>query len=191
MCFAAPEQKSFYGNFLFPDSAERVYNQGLNFAKFYYPLVLFTICFVAPEEKLFYGNFCYLTLSSVYWKQGLNFTKCFTPWSFLHCVLWLQKRSCFTAIFVTWPCRACIGTRGVISLNVSRPGLVYTVFCGSRREVVLRQFLLPHSVERALEPGLNFAKIVTPWSCLHCVLWLQSRSCFAANFWLLTPSSMY
>ena len=34
-----------------------------------------------------------------------------------------------------------------------RPGLVYHVFCGSRAEVVLRQFLLPDSVERVFEPG--------------------------------------
>ena len=34
-----------------------------------------------------------------------------------------------------------------MSLKFSRPGLVYTVFCGSRAEVLLRQFLLPDSVE--------------------------------------------
>ena len=28
--------------------------------------------------------------------------------------------------------------------------------------------------------GLNFAKFFTSWSCFHYVLWLQSRSCFAA-----------
>ena len=44
-------------------------------------------------------------------------------------------------------------TRGLISLKSSRPGLVYIVFCGSRAEVVLWQFLLPDSVERVLEPG--------------------------------------
>ena len=31
----------------------------------------------------------------------------------------------------------------MISPNFSRPGLVYYVFCGSRAEVVLQQFLLP------------------------------------------------
>ena len=44
-------------------------------------------------------------------------------------------------------------TRSLISLKFSRSGLVYTVFCGSRAEVVLRQFLLPDSVEGVLEPG--------------------------------------
>ena len=83
------------------------------------------------------ANFCHLTLSSVYWNQGLNFAKFFTRLSCLQCVLWLQSRSCFTAIFVTWLCRGCIGTRGLISLNFSCPGLVCYVFCSSRAEVVL------------------------------------------------------
>ena len=55
--------------------------------------------------------------------------------------------------FVTCLCRACVRTRGLISLKFLRPGLFYTVFCGSRAEVVLLQFLLPDSFERVLEPG--------------------------------------
>ena len=103
------------------------------------------------------------------------------------CVLWLQSRSCFAAIFVTWLCRACVGTRGLISLNFSRPGLVSTMFCGSRAEVVLRQFFVTWLCRAYVRTrGLNFAIIFTPWSYLHCVLWLQSRSYFAAIFvtWL-------
>ena len=45
-------------------------------------------------------------------------------------------------IFVTWLCRACIGTRDLISLNFSGSGLVSTMSCGSRAEVVLRQFFV-------------------------------------------------
>ena len=33
---------------------------------------------------------------------------------------------------------------------------IINVFCGSRAEVVLRQFLLPDSAERVLEPGALF-----------------------------------
>ena len=55
--------------------------------------------------------------------------------------------------FVTWLCRACVRTRGLISLKFSHPGLVYAVFCGSRAEVVLLKVLLPDSVERVLEPA--------------------------------------
>ena len=115
--------------------------------------VLYKCVLWLQSRSCFAANFCYLTLSSVYWNQGLDFAKFFTPWSCLHCVLWLQSRSCFTAIFVTWLCWACVRTRGLISLKFSRTGLVYTVFCGSRAEVVLRKFLLFDSVERVLEPG--------------------------------------
>ena len=69
-------------------------------------------------------------------------------------------------IFVTWLCRACTRTRGLISLKFSRPGTVCTVFCGSRADVVLRQYLLPDSVARVTTRGLNF---ITPCSCLQFV----------------------
>ena len=69
-------------------------------------------------------------------------------------------------IFVTWLCRACTRTRGLISLKFSRPGTVCTLFCGSRADVVLRQYLLPDSVARVRTRGLNF---ITPWSCLQFV----------------------
>ena len=38
--------------------------------------------------------------------------------------------------------------------------------------------------------GLNFVKFFMPWSCLLCVLWLQSRSCFTEIFCYLTLSSI-
>ena len=49
-------------------------------------------------------------------------------------VLWLQSRSCFTAIFVTWLCRAWVRTRG---LNFITPWscLQFVGNCGSRAEV--------------------------------------------------------
>ena len=58
------------------------------------------------------------------------------------CVVWLQRRSCFAANLCTWLWRACVGTRNSISLNFSRPGLLSTMFSGSRAEVVLRQFFV-------------------------------------------------
>ena len=69
-------------------------------------------------------------------------------------------------IFVTWLCRACTRSRGLISLKFSRPGTVCTLFCGSRADVVLRQYLFPDSVARVRTRGLNF---ITPWSCLQFV----------------------
>ena len=99
------------------------------------------------------------------------------------CVLWLLSRSCFTAIFVSWLCQACIGTRDLILLNFSYPGLVYSVFFGSRAEVVLWTIFCFLTVSSIYwNQGLDFAKFFTPWSCLLCVLWLQSRSCFTAIF---------
>ena len=78
--------------------------KGLISLNFNYALVLFTICFLLQSGSCFTAKFCFLTPSSV--NQGLNFAKIFTPWSCLHCVLWLQSRACFMAIFVTWLCRA-------------------------------------------------------------------------------------
>ena len=112
-----------------------------------------SMSFVAPEQKLLYGQFLLPDSVERVLEPGANFAKIFTPWSRLHWVLWLQSRSCFTAIFLIWLCQACVRTRGLISLKFSRPGLVYTVFCCSRAEVGIRQFLLPDSVELVLEPG--------------------------------------
>ena len=88
-------------------------------------------------------------------------------------------------------------------LFLAKPTVLLQVnmFCGSRAEVVLRPifcYLTLSSVywnlgllnfAKFVRPGLfgsiaevvlrvNFAKIFTPWYCLHFVLWLHSRSCF-------------
>ena len=45
------------------------------------------------------------------------------------------------------------------------------MFCGSRAEVVLRQFLLPDSVERVFRTtGLISINFITPRSCLQFIL---------------------
>ena len=87
-------------------------------------------------------------------------------------------------IFVTWLCRACTRTRGLISLKFSRPGTVCTVYCGSRADVVLRQYLLPDSVARVTTRGLNFIiKFYCKLLFTICwELWLQSRSLFLQFF---------
>ena len=91
-------------------------------------------------------------------------------------------------IFVTWLCRACTRTRGLISLKFSRPGTVCTVYCGSRADVVLRQYLLPDSVARVTTRGLNF---ITPWSCLQFVGNCGFRAeVFSCNFSYLTLLSV-
>ena len=80
-------------------------------------------------------------------EPGINFAEIFTPWSSSHCVLWLQSRSRFTAILVTWLCRACVRTRGLISI---RPGLVYNLFweLWLLQKSFPKEFLLPVPVER-------------------------------------------
>ena len=144
------------------------------------------MCFVAPEQKLLYGQFFLPDSVERVLEPGVNFAKIFTPWSRLHWVLWLQSRSCFTAIFLIWLCQACVRTRGLISLKFSRPGLVYTVFCCSRAEVGLRQFLLPDSVELVLEPGaINF---ITPRSCLQFILGIVSPAEVISRRFLLPVS---
>ena len=61
---------------------------------------IYVMCFVTPEQKFFHGQFCHLTLSSVFWNQGLNFAKFLSHPYFVHSVLRLQSRSCFTAILL-------------------------------------------------------------------------------------------
>ena len=93
--------------------------------------------------------------------------------------------------FVTWLCRTCVRTRGLISLNFSRPGLVYTVFCVTpEHKLFCGNFCYLTLLSVCYNQGFNFAKIFTPWSCLRCVLWLQSKRCFAA-FCFLTLSSVF
>ena len=155
MCFVAPEQKLFCGNFCYLTLSSVCWNQGLNFAKFLRPGLVSTMFCGSRAERVLRQFFVTWLCRACVRTRGLNFAIIFTPWSCLHCVfnLWHQSRSCFTAIFVTWFCRACVRTMGLISLKFARPGLVYTVFCGSRPEVILLQFLLPDSVEGVLEPG--------------------------------------
>ena len=53
------------------------------------------------------------------------------------------------------------------------------VFCGSRAEVVLRPIFVTWLCRACVRTrGFISLKFFTPW--LHCVLWLQSRSCFTA-----------
>ena len=56
-------------------------------------------------------------------------------------------------IFVTWLCRECIGTRGLISLNFYAFVLFNMYFVAPEQNLFYGQFLLPDSVERVLEPG--------------------------------------
>ena len=78
---------------------------------------------------------------------GLCFRFCFkqNPQVFVlnRCVLWLQSRSCFRAIFSFLTLSSVFITSGLISLIfLSPPDVVYNLFCGSKAEVVLRQFLV-------------------------------------------------
>ena len=53
------------------------------------------------SRSRFTAIFCFLILLSVFITRGLISLNFITPWSCLQFVLWLQRRSCFTAIFVT------------------------------------------------------------------------------------------
>ena len=109
------------------------------------------------------------------------------------CVLWLHSRSCFTAIFSFLTLSSVFIATGLISLIfLLPPGLVYNLFCGSKAEVVLRQFFVTWPCRACLRTrDLILPNFITPWSCLQRVLWPQSRSCFTANFCYLTLKSVY
>ena len=96
MCFVAPEQKMFYGQFfLLPDSVERVLKPGAyTLAKFFTPWSCLQCVLWLQSRSCFTANFfCYLTLSSVYWNQGLHYFV-----KFFHAlILFTKSRSCFTA----------------------------------------------------------------------------------------------
>ena len=100
--------------------------------------------------------------------------------------MWLQSRNCFTAIFVSWLCRASASNRSLTSLNLFFLASLVSMLCGSRAEVVSRQFLFPDSVERMLATGAQFCWIYCSLLACQYVTWLQSRSCFTAIFvsWL-------
>ena len=106
------------------------------------------------SRSCFMAIFCLLTLSRVFITWGLILLNFYYPLVlFTICFVASEQKMFYGQLFVTWLRRARIETRGLNSLTFSRPGLVYYVFCGSRAEVVLRQFLLPDSVENVLEAG--------------------------------------
>ena len=77
------------------------------------------MCFVTPEQKLFYGNFLSADSVESVFNQGLNFAKFLLPTGLVAS----EQKLFYGQLFVTWLSRACIGTRSLISLNFSRPGL--------------------------------------------------------------------
>ena len=99
-------------------------------------------------------------------------------------VLWSQSRSCFRAIFFFPDSVERVYNQGLNFANfLVPPDLVYNLFCGSKAEVVLRQFLVTWPCRAFLRTrDLILPNFITPWSCLRCVLWPQSRNCFTANF---------
>ena len=106
-------------------------------------LVLFTLRFVAPEQKLFYGQYFATWLCwACNWNQGLHFAKFFSCPGLVYNVFCCSRADVVLPIFVSWLCRVCIRTRGLIWLNFSHLGVIYNVFCGSRAEVVLRPILV-------------------------------------------------
>ena len=102
---------------------------------------------------------------------GLCFRFCFkqNPQVFVlnKCVLWLQSRSCFRAIFSFLTLSSVFITRGLISLIfLSPPDVIYSLFCGSKAEVVLRQFLVTWPCRACLRTrDLILPNFITPWSC--------------------------
>ena len=152
----------------------------LGFLRFVFRVRVIISCCIFMSELLF----------------GLCFRFCFkqNPQVFVlnKCVLWLQSRSCFRAIFSFLTLSSVFITRGLISLIfLLAPDLVYNLFCGSKAEVVLRQFLVTWPCRAFLRTrDLILPNFIAPWSCLRCVLWPQSRSCFTACFCYLTLKSV-
>ena len=126
--------------------------------------------FCGSRAEVVSRQFFFQTLSSVYYSHGLNFAKIFTPWSCLHWVLWLQSRSCFTAIFVTWLCRACIGTRGLISLSLLTPwSCLHCIFWLQSRSCFTAIFVIWLCRACVRTRGLIFVNLITPRSYLQFV----------------------
>ena len=126
---------------------------------------------------------------------GLCFRFCFkqNPQAFVlnKRVLWPQNSSCFRAIFSFLTLSSVFMTRGLISLILYYPLILFTICFVVKAEVVLRQFLVTWPCRAFLRTrDLILPNIITPWSCLRCVLWPQSRSCFTANFCYLTLKSV-
>ena len=102
---------------------------------------------------------------------GLCFRFCFkqNPQVFVlnKCILWLQSRSCFRAIFSFLTLSSVFITRGLISLIfLSPPDVIYSLFCGSKAEIVLRQFLVTWPCRACLRTrDLLLPYFITPRSC--------------------------
>ena len=115
--------------------------------------------FCGSRVELFYANFFFrlLTLLSAFiTRVSLNF--------YYPLVLFCGSRTevVLRPIFVTRLSRACIETRGLITLNFSRPGLVYHAFCCSRAEVVLRPIFCYLTLSSVCwNQGLNCAEFFT------------------------------
>ena len=152
----------------------------LGFLRFVFRVRVIISCCIFMSELLF----------------GLCFRFCFkqNPQVFVlnKRFLWHQSRSCFRAIFSFVTLSSVFITRGLISLIfVLAPDLVYNLFCGCKAEVVLRQFLVTWPCRAFLRTrDLILPNFIAPWSCLRCVLWPQSRSCFTASFCYPTLKSV-
>ena len=155
MYFVAPEQMLFQGNYLFPDSVERVLsNRDINFAKICCSFDFGHKDFVASRADVVSWQFFFLPLS-------------------LLCILWIQSRCCFKAIFVPD--------------SVER---VWTLF--------IMYFWLKSRCS-----FLAIFSLLTLWSVCSlnlllpglyslCILWLQSRlSVFHGYFCFLTLSRVF
>ena len=59
MCFVAPEQKLFYGNFCFLTLSSMYWNQGLNFTKFFMPWSCLLCVFWLQSRSCFMDNFLF------------------------------------------------------------------------------------------------------------------------------------
>ena len=82
-------------------------------------------------------------------------------------VLWPQRRSCFREFFSFLTLSSVFITRGLISLIfLSPPDVIYSLFCGSKAEVVLRQFLVTWPCRAFLRArDLILPNFIAPWSC--------------------------
>ena len=90
------------------------------------------------------------------------FGLCFRCWFYQYpqvfvpnkCVLWLQSRSCFMAIFCLLTLSRVFITWGLILLNFYYPLVLFTIcFVASSRKCFTANCLLPDSVETVSEPG--------------------------------------
>ena len=103
-----------------------------------------------------YGHF-FVTCLCLYLDQGLNLAN-FSRAGLKMCFVTPEQKFFYGQLFIPWLCQVCIESKGLVSLNFSRPGLVTMFFWGSRVESLFcGQFFLPDFVERVLEPRGFFA----------------------------------